>query len=205
MINAAGEFRETKLRQNDDRKQPAGIRDDGEDDRKTEDRNFLPQPRYAGVNVERCDHDNGNQGANAAATFCDIKAFPMTGNREKRRADGINGDPKQAAQCFNNADADKLEPECHLFDRAERNHEKEERDRKKENARDLFSPKKQDHPENEKRKSEQRDARLHSACADDVEKNTGQNKQEPEVAAFLRRGRNFLAMVPNQKKDDERN
>src|ERR1700704_303152 len=108
MVNAAGKFRETELRQDDNCEKPTSISNDGKDDRKAENRNFLPQFALADVHIQRRDHDDRNQRTNPTATLGNIKSLPIAGDRTYGRADVVNGDSKQMAQRSDDADAGKL-------------------------------------------------------------------------------------------------
>ena len=93
----------------------------------------------------------------------------------------------------------------HLFDRAERNHEKEQRAWKKQNARNLFTPQEPNDAKSEEWRSEKGDARLQRARADDVEENSTENNNQPEVTSLFRRGGKSISMVPKQTEHNQRN
>src|SRR6266404_6074629 len=155
------------------------------------------------MNVDRRDHHHGNKRPYSAASLCNVET-PVAGNRIDARANRINRHSEQPAQCANDINNQKLQPESRLLDRAQRSHEKKQSYREKKDTRHLFAPEKKNRSERDKRKPKDRDTRLQGACPDHVTKNSNSDKNQSEVVSLFRRLANFTAVIPDEKQDDRR-
>src|ERR1700730_2903540 len=154
------------------------------------------------MDVERRDHDHRDQRSDAATTFRYVEA-PITGDRANGSSNRVNGDAGEMTENLDHGDNQKLQFECHLLDRAEWNHEKEQTDREEKDARDLFAPEKKNGAEREKWKPEDGDPRLQGARTNHVKEDPNREKNQSEIASLLGRRANFIAMVPDQPDHDQ--
>jgi hypothetical protein len=78
---------------------------------------LLDRLGLAKMNVDRRQHDHGDERPNTAATFRNFKA-PVAMHWLDRCTNGVNRDPAETAQHFDKADDEELQAEGHLLDRA---------------------------------------------------------------------------------------